>query len=48
MNGRPIGYELFPGNTFEGGKTLESSLDKLSVVSGDGSLSHFKNIYLPY
>ncbi|BAL80248.1 IS1634 family transposase [Caldisericum exile] len=29
MVGRPIGYELFPGNTFEG-KTLESSLDKLS------------------
>ena len=29
MEGRPIGYELFPGNTFEG-KTLEASLDKLS------------------
>jgi len=29
MNGRPIGYELFPGNTFEG-KTLEVALDKLS------------------
>jgi transposase len=29
MSGRPIGYELFPGSTFEG-KTLESSLDKLS------------------
>lgn len=27
--GRPIGYELFPGNTFEG-KTLEKSLNKLS------------------
>jgi transposase len=26
--GRPIGYELFPGNTFEG-KTLEASLEKL-------------------
>lgn len=26
--GRPIGYELFPGNTFEG-NTLEISLDKL-------------------
>jgi len=26
--GRPIGYELFSGNTFEG-KTLEASLDKL-------------------
>ena len=26
--GRPIGYELFPGNTFEG-RTLEVSLDKL-------------------
>ena len=29
MEGRPIGYELFPGNTFEG-KTLVASLDKLS------------------
>jgi len=27
--GRPIGYELFSGNTFEG-KTVEASLDKLS------------------
>jgi len=27
--GRPIGYELFPGNTFDG-KTLEAALDKLS------------------
>lgn len=26
--GRPIGYELFPGSTFEG-KTLEASLEKL-------------------
>jgi transposase len=33
MNGRPIGYELFPGNTFEG-KTLEASLDKLSERFG--------------
>jgi transposase len=31
--GRPIGYELFPGNTFEG-KTLEASLDKLSERFG--------------
>ncbi len=29
MEGRPIGYELFPHDTFEG-KTLDSSLDKLS------------------
>lgn len=28
LEGRPIGYELFPGNTFEG-RTLETSLDKL-------------------
>lgn len=28
MEGRPIGYELFSGNTFDG-KTLSSSLDKL-------------------
>jgi transposase len=28
LEGRPIGYELFPGNTFEG-NTLEKSLDKL-------------------
>lgn len=28
-NGFPVGYELFPGNTFEG-KTLELSLSKLS------------------
>jgi len=27
--GRPIGYELFPGNTFEG-KTLEPALEKFS------------------
>lgn len=27
--GRPIGYELFPGNTFDS-KTLEASLEKLS------------------
>jgi len=27
--GRPIGYELFPGNTFDS-KTLETSLEKLS------------------
>ncbi len=27
--GRPVGYELFPGNTFEG-KTIEASLIKLS------------------
>jgi len=33
MNGRPIGYELFLGNTFEG-KTLEASLDKLSERFG--------------
>ena len=26
--GRPVGYELFPGNTFDG-KTLEKALDKL-------------------
>ena len=31
--GRPIGYELFPGNTFEG-ETLEASLDKLSEKFG--------------
>ncbi|MCB4205598.1 IS1634 family transposase [Deferribacterales bacterium Es71-Z0220] len=29
MEGRPIGYELFPGNTFEG-KTLEKALFKLN------------------
>jgi len=31
--GRPIGYELFPGNTFEG-KTLEASLDKIEKRFG--------------
>lgn len=29
QNGHPIGYELFPGNTFEG-KTLEQSLHKIN------------------
>lgn len=28
QDGRPVGYELFPGNTFES-KTLEKALDKL-------------------
>lgn len=31
--GRPIGYELFPGSTFEG-KTLEASLEKLEQRFG--------------
>ena len=31
--GRPIGYELFPGNTFES-KTLESALEKLEKRFG--------------
>lgn len=31
--GRPVGYELFPGNTFEG-KTLEAALDKLEKRFG--------------
>jgi transposase len=31
--GRPIGYELFPGGTFEG-KTLEASLEKLEKRFG--------------
>lgn len=31
--GRPIGYELFPGSTFEG-KTLETSLEKLEQRFG--------------
>jgi len=31
--GRPIGYELFPGNTFDG-KTLEAALDKLEKRFG--------------
>jgi transposase len=31
--GRPIGYELFPGNTFEG-KTLETALEKLEQRFG--------------
>lgn len=31
--GRPIGYELFPGNTFEG-KTLGTALDKLESRFG--------------
>lgn len=31
--GRPIGYELFPGNTFES-KTLEAALDKLEKRFG--------------
>lgn len=33
IEGRPIGYELFAGNTFEG-KTLEAALDKLSARFG--------------
>lgn len=33
MEGRPIGYEIFPGNTFEG-KTLQSILEKLSKRFG--------------
>ncbi|GAQ95390.1 transposase [Thermodesulfovibrio aggregans] len=33
MEGRPVGYEIFPGNTFEG-KTLEVMLDKLSKKFG--------------
>lgn len=32
-NGCPIGYELFPGNTFEG-KTLEAALEKLEKRFG--------------
>ncbi|MGI6286752.1 IS1634 family transposase, partial [Neomoorella humiferrea] len=31
--GRPIGYELFPGNTFDG-KTLETALEKLEKRFG--------------
>ncbi|WP_258361200.1 IS1634 family transposase [Moorella sulfitireducens] len=31
--GRPIGYELFPGNTFDG-KTLEAALEKLEKRFG--------------
>lgn len=31
--GRPVGYELFPGNTFDG-KTLEAALDKLEKRFG--------------
>lgn len=31
--GRPIGYELFPGNTYEG-KTLEKALDKIEKRFG--------------
>lgn len=33
MEGRPVGYEIFSGNTFEG-KTLEIMLDKLSKKFG--------------
>ena len=32
-NGRPIGYELFPGNTFDG-KTLSTALDTLEARFG--------------
>ena len=32
-NGRPIGYELFPGNTFEG-KTLEIALESIEKKFG--------------
>jgi len=31
--GRPIGYELFPGNTFDG-KTLDTALEKLEKRFG--------------
>ncbi|MDK2817212.1 MAG: hypothetical protein PWR22_1841 [Moorella sp. (in: firmicutes)] len=31
--GRTIGYELFPGNTFDG-KTLEAALEKLEKLFG--------------
>jgi transposase len=31
--GRPIGYELFPGNTFDG-KTLDTALEKLKKRFG--------------
>jgi transposase len=33
QEGRPIGYDLFPGNTFEG-KTLETALEKLEKRFG--------------
>ncbi len=40
LDGMPIGYELFPGNTFDG-KTLENALEKLKkavhVKQGDNS-----------
>jgi transposase len=32
-DGRPVGYELFPGNTFEG-KTLETALDSIEKRFG--------------
>ncbi len=39
MEGRPVGYEIFPGNTFEG-KTLEVMLDKLSKKIWDKESSY--------